>query len=99
MRIFSFFILLIFCYIVPSAQIQKKAADFGIRIGVMSPGKLNAITDVRGVKVGQTTLIKADSIRPASPLFFHMKEICFSKKYRLQFMWATVLASLQASRS
>lgn len=63
MRIFSFFILLIFCYIVPSAQIQKKAADFGIRIGVMSPGKLNAITDVRGVKVGQTTLIKADSIR------------------------------------
>ena len=63
MRIFSFFILLIFCYIVPSAQIQKKAADFGIRIGVMSPGKLNAITDVRGVRVGQTTLIKADSIR------------------------------------
>lgn len=63
MRIFSFFILLIFCYIVPSAQIQKKAADFGIRIGVMSPGKLNAITDVRGVKVGQTTLIKGDSIR------------------------------------
>ena len=63
MRIFSFFILLIFCYIVPAAQVQKKAADFGIRIGVMIPGKLNAITDVRGVKVGQTTLIKADSIR------------------------------------
>lgn len=63
MRIFSFSILLIFCYIVPTAQIQKKAADFGIRIGVMIPGKLNAITDVRGVKVGQTTLIKADSIR------------------------------------
>ena len=63
MRIYSFFILLIFCYIVPAAQIQKKAADFGIRIGVMIPGKLNAITDVRGVKVGQTTLIKADSIR------------------------------------
>jgi len=63
MRVFSFFILLIFCYIVPSAQIQKKAADFGIRIGVMSSGKLNDITDVRGVKVGQATLIKADSIR------------------------------------
>ena len=63
MRIYSFFILLIFCYIVPAAQVQKKAADFGIRIGVMIPGKQNAITDVRGVKVGQTTLIKADSIR------------------------------------
>lgn len=45
------------------AQTFKRAADIGIRIGVMNPGKLNAITDVRGVKVGQTTLIKADSIR------------------------------------
>jgi len=63
MRVFLFFKLLIFCHIVSSAQIQKKAADFGIRIGVMTTGKLNAITDVKGVKVGQTTLIKADSIR------------------------------------
>jgi D-aminopeptidase len=63
MRVFLFFKLLIFCHIVSSAQIKKKAADFGIRIGVMTTGKLNAITDVKGVKVGQTTLIKADSIR------------------------------------
>lgn len=45
------------------AQSQARAADFGINIGVMKPGKLDAITDVYGVKVGQTTLIKADSIR------------------------------------
>jgi D-aminopeptidase len=63
MRVFLFFKLLIFCQMVSSAQIQKKASDFGIRIGVMTTGKLNAITDVKGVKVGQTTLIKADSIR------------------------------------
>lgn len=44
-------------------QAQKRARDLGIEIGVMRPGKWNAITDVPGVKVGHTTLIKADSIR------------------------------------
>lgn len=45
------------------AQKAERAADIGIRIGVLTPGKLNAITDVYGVKVGHTTIIKADSIR------------------------------------
>ena len=45
------------------AQDKKRARDYGVKIGVMQPGKLNAITDVAGVKVGQTTLIKDDSIR------------------------------------
>jgi hypothetical protein len=48
------------------AQTKKRAADLGISIGVMTPGKLNAITDVSGVKVGHTTLVKADSIRTGS---------------------------------
>lgn len=34
-----------------------------IQIGVMTPGKLNAITDVQGVKVGHTTIMKGDSVR------------------------------------
>ncbi|WP_298713835.1 P1 family peptidase [Chitinophaga sp.] len=45
------------------AQERKRARDYGIRIGVMQPGTLNAITDVRGVKIGHTTLVKGDSIR------------------------------------
>ncbi|HEX6193391.1 MAG TPA: P1 family peptidase [Chitinophagaceae bacterium] len=40
-----------------------RARDLGIHIGVIPTGKLNAITDVPGVLVGQTTIIKADSIR------------------------------------
>ncbi len=36
---------------------------YGIRIGVMKPGKWNAITDVPGVKVGHTTITRGDSIR------------------------------------
>jgi D-aminopeptidase len=42
---------------------QKRARDWGITIGVLPTGKLNAITDVGGVKVGHTTLIKGDSVR------------------------------------
>ena len=45
------------------AQSMKRARDYGIKPGVMQTGKLNSITDVAGVKVGHTTLIKADSIR------------------------------------
>ncbi len=37
--------------------------NIGLKIGVMSPGKFNAITDVPGVKVGHETIFKGDSIR------------------------------------
>ncbi len=49
-----------------SATAQEKrgrARDFGIFTGVLKPGKFNAITDVAGVKVGHTTVIKGDSVR------------------------------------
>lgn len=42
---------------------QQRARDLGIEPGVLSPGTRNSITDVSGVKVGHTTLIKGDSIR------------------------------------
>lgn len=57
---------LIFLFILPGmlqAQNKKRVRDYGITIGVMPTGKLNAITDVEGVKVGHTTLIRGDSIR------------------------------------
>ena len=59
---YIFFVCLALSFHTLSAQ-STRARDFGIRIGVMATGKLNAITDVPGVLVGQTTLIKADSIR------------------------------------
>ena len=61
MRYLFLICLAINCYTI-SAQ-PSRARDLNIRIGVMPTGKLNAITDVPGVLVGQTTLIKADSIR------------------------------------
>ena len=42
---------------------NKRARDFDIKIGVLPTGHFNAITDVEGVKVGHTTIIKGDSIR------------------------------------
>jgi D-aminopeptidase len=41
---------------------MKRARDFGINIGILNTGRNNAITDVPGVKVGQVTLIRGDSV-------------------------------------
>jgi len=37
---------------------RKRLRELGIVIGHLAPGPLNAITDVRGVRVGQTTIVK-----------------------------------------
>jgi len=59
---------------------NKRARDYGIEIGILKTGKLNSITDVEGVMVGHTTLIKKDHIRtgvtailPHSGNIFQMK--------------------------
>jgi D-aminopeptidase len=44
-------------------ETRPRVRDLGVEVGVLPPGPLNAITDVAGVKVGQTTLIRGDNIR------------------------------------
>jgi D-aminopeptidase len=44
-------------------EARPRVRDLGVQVGVLPPGPLNAITDVAGVKVGQTTLIRGDKIR------------------------------------
>ena len=53
-----------FCLFISLSAIAQKprARDIGIEIGVLPTGKENAITDVSGVLVGHTTLVKGDSI-------------------------------------
>lgn len=41
---------------------RPRARDIGLAIGVLSPGPLNAITDVKGVLVGHRTLVEGDDI-------------------------------------
>ena len=60
------FIALFICFATcAQAQNEKRgrAREFGVESGILTPGKWNAITDVAGVSVGQTTLIIGDSIR------------------------------------
>jgi D-aminopeptidase len=45
----------------PSAR--PRASDLGLKVGILPPGPLNAITDIAGVEVGQTTIIRGDNIR------------------------------------
>lgn len=49
---------------IASAQTPRpRARDIGLVVGILEPGPLNAITDVTGVRVGQTTVSEGDSIR------------------------------------
>jgi len=45
----------------PSAR--PRAADIGLKVGILPAGALDAITDVAGVTVGQTTIVRGDNIR------------------------------------
>lgn len=42
---------------------RPRARDLGVEIGIFSPGEHNAITDVPGVRVGQTTVWEGDDVR------------------------------------
>ena len=42
---------------------RPRARDLGIVVGILPPGPLDAITDVAGVEVGQTTIIRGANIR------------------------------------
>lgn len=49
----------------PSVASEEKprSRDIGITPGVLSPGELNAITDVDGVSVGHVSLVSGDEVR------------------------------------
>src|SRR5581483_2402350 len=45
------------------SDIRPRAADLGLKVGILPAGPLNAITDVAGVGVGHSTIIQGDNIR------------------------------------
>jgi D-aminopeptidase len=42
---------------------RPRAREAGVRVGVLQPGALNAITDVSGVRVGHTTIVRGREVR------------------------------------
>src|SRR5215471_15073449 len=74
MKLMTFRIEVVFCglalvmsLVSHSANAQQtkrpRAREAGVVVGVLPTGTLNAITDVAGVAVGHSTLIRGDSIR------------------------------------
>lgn len=64
MKIFKIAVFLVFIFGALTASAQNKnLRKYGIEIGVLDTGPMNSITDVRGVEVGNQTLIKEDHIR------------------------------------
>lgn len=58
---------------------QKRIADYGIRIGTMPKGALNKITDVKGVKVGHST-IKTDKYRTGCTVIIPSEQNVYDNK-------------------
>lgn len=58
----AFLTLAAVCTTTAGAQ-RARARDLGVKPGIFQPGPLNAITDVAGVRVGQTTVNEGDSVR------------------------------------
>jgi D-aminopeptidase len=47
----------------PGENKRPRAREAGVVVGVLPPGPGNAITDVEGVTVGHTTLVRGESVR------------------------------------
>src|SRR5215208_5471712 len=58
-------ILILSLLLAVNAQTQNRprARELGINVGILPTGTLNAITDVPGVMVGHTTVIRGDNVR------------------------------------
>lgn len=59
----SFIAMILSVTVLSTFAQQKRFRDYGWEIGVLKPGRYNAITDVEGVTVGHTTLKIGDSVR------------------------------------
>src|SRR5690606_32039058 len=49
---------------------RMRARGLGVAPGIFAPGRLNAITDVEGVRVGQVTLKRGDDVRTGVTAIF-----------------------------
>lgn len=66
--------------ILPVEGRQKRARDYGITPGILTPGPLNAITDVEGVRVGHRTLKNGSDINTGVTIIFPHEGDPFSSR-------------------
>jgi D-aminopeptidase len=63
MRVIAWAVLAVTMMAQDNTPTRPRARDLGIAPGTMETGQRNAITDVPGVLVGQTTVVSGDSVR------------------------------------
>ena len=56
-------LIFVFGFDVHSQEQRPRARDIGVEIGILPPGQWNAITDVPGVRVGHSTIIRGEDVR------------------------------------
>ncbi len=59
---------------------RPRVREAGVKVGVLPPGILNAITDVEGVLVGHTTIVRGDTIRTGVTAILPHKGNLFQEK-------------------
>lgn len=59
---------------------RQRIRAYGIKPGILKTGKWNAITDVNGVKVGQVTLRRGDSVRTGVTIILPHEGNIFQQK-------------------
>ena len=62
-KLTALLLILIMTSLHANTQNRPRARELGITVGVLPTGTLNAITDVDGVLVGHTTIVRGDNIR------------------------------------
>lgn len=58
-----FLLALLIAVTAAAAPARPRAREAGVTPGILTPGTLNAITDVGGVRVGQTSVIRGENVR------------------------------------
>jgi D-aminopeptidase len=76
------FLLIIFQFNMSVDKIDNRGRcrDFGIKPGVLQPGKFNAITDVQGVSVGSVTLAGEPEINTGVTVILPHRDNLFQEK-------------------
>lgn len=78
---------------------RPRASDLGLKIGILPIGPLDAITDVAGVGVGHTTIIRGGDVRTGvTAILPHPGNLFREKVPGAVFVWATPSASWPVRR-
>ena len=77
----TLFVALAFlCLLSSGLKAQKRLRDYGVVLGVMKTGPNNAITDVKGVRVGHVTLNSKDDMRTGVTAIIPIRQNIYENK-------------------